>query len=123
VGDAGQARHTPGKARIFDLAPTILHLCGVAVPGDMDDQVLTRAFTPSLHCLPGGRDQGSLQVEQETLEDEAYEEVIAERLRGLGISESDMEPSVPGEATQHPARDRRWQPTFRALRHRNFRLF
>ena len=34
-----------------------------------------------------------------------------------------MEPSVPGEATQHPTRDRRWQPTFRALRHRNFRLF
>jgi len=71
--------------RIVDLAPTILHLCGVAVPGDMDGQVLTRAFTPeSALACQAVESQGSLQVEQETLEDGAYEEVIAERLRGLG---------------------------------------
>lgn len=71
--------------RIVDLAPTVLRLFDVAVPGDMDGHALNDAFVPtSVVVSQPGTTQESIEVKRDTLEDEDYEEVIAERLRGLG---------------------------------------
>jgi predicted AlkP superfamily phosphohydrolase/phosphomutase len=73
-------------AQIVDMAPTILHLLGLAVPRDMDGRVLTEAF-----------DQGFLATRPVEYSDEAAipgpvgrglseeeAEQVTERLRGLG---------------------------------------
>jgi predicted AlkP superfamily phosphohydrolase/phosphomutase len=78
---------TTTGARIIDLAPTILHLLGVAAPPDMDGRVLsdilTDDFTPDLAVpsagIPVGHESGSNGTY--SAEDE---EKIAERLQSLG---------------------------------------
>jgi predicted AlkP superfamily phosphohydrolase/phosphomutase len=75
-------------ARLYDLAPTILHLMGEPIPADMDGRVLAEALqpeysrfqvsavqhrTPGVSFVPAGTDLSD--------EDEA---LVAERLRGLG---------------------------------------
>ena len=78
-------------ARLEDLAPTILHLMGLAVPADMDGRVLSEALSRDLmegvqvtSELPqdagGGTDGGGSTV-WESPEDE---EAILNRLRGIG---------------------------------------
>jgi predicted AlkP superfamily phosphohydrolase/phosphomutase len=75
------------NASIIDLAPTFLHLMGLAIPEDMDGEVLFDlfkkdseihereiAFTPPVDT--GDIEAVNLSVEQE--------ELIRERLRGLG---------------------------------------
>ena len=78
-------------ASLYDLAPTILHLMGQPVPQDMDGRVLTDALQPEyahvmeqaaasrLYSVPvgaGAAPDGELSDEDE--------EIIVERLRGLG---------------------------------------
>jgi predicted AlkP superfamily phosphohydrolase/phosphomutase len=67
---------------LIDLAPTILHTLGLAVPPDMDGRVLTELFTDSRKVEIGGS-----AVQDETrssgYSDEEEEEVV-ERLRDLG---------------------------------------
>ena len=42
----------PENANLLDIAPTILHLLGVPIPGDMDGRVLTEILEPSLAAVP-----------------------------------------------------------------------
>lgn len=76
------------KARIIDLAPTILHLFDLPVPHDMDGWVLTEAFeevaTPVRHHFQKGEAQES--EDHSTERDYSIEEkqAIAKRLRDLG---------------------------------------
>lgn len=71
-------------ARLVDLAPTILHLCGVAVPDDMDGKVLEQA----LEAEPGARVpvlQGSLSMNGTGGDlEEDYDQAVRSRLEGLG---------------------------------------
>ena len=76
-----QAGQLP-EASILDLAPTLLHLLGEAVPREMDGRVLTEALsdhTPVRFADDKGED---VVAEQGFGTDEATQ--IEERLRGLG---------------------------------------
>ncbi|GAC1471283.1 MAG: alkaline phosphatase family protein [Isosphaeraceae bacterium] len=46
------ARFAPEGATLLDIAPTVLQILGVPVPGDMDGRVLTEVLDPSLASLP-----------------------------------------------------------------------
>jgi predicted AlkP superfamily phosphohydrolase/phosphomutase len=77
-------------AQILDLAPTILHLMGEAVPADMDGQVLMEALKPEFRVARLDRapefaepDSSPDEVEDGGLSAED-EELVSERLRGLG---------------------------------------
>jgi predicted AlkP superfamily phosphohydrolase/phosphomutase len=80
------------KARIIDLAPTILHLLGVPVPDNLDgrvlEEILNRQFRDS-HPVQYTRERG--QVKESREDDEIYsaEETarLKERLRGIGYLE------------------------------------
>ena len=76
-----QAGQLP-EASILDLAPTLLHLLGEAVPREMDGRVLTEALSD--HTLVRFADDEGEDVvaEQGFGTDEATQ--IEERLRGLG---------------------------------------
>ena len=47
-GPAFRTGATPRDAELLDIAPTVLHLLGVPVPGDMDGRVLAELLDPSL---------------------------------------------------------------------------
>jgi len=78
-------------ARIMDIAPTILYICGVPIPDDMDGKVLTEIFTEEYnkakklrfksHSATAGGDGGEYSY---TDDEEAS---IKDRLRGLGYIE------------------------------------
>jgi len=79
--------HVFNQARLIDVAPTVLHLLGEAVPNDMDGRVLTELFTDSF--------AGTRKIEwrdaSETPTDEPLtgmtpqeEATILENLKGLG---------------------------------------
>ncbi|MCR4408063.1 MAG: hypothetical protein NUW24_14280 [Anaerolineae bacterium] len=79
--------HGDGKwACIVDLAPTLLHLMGEAVPEDMDGQVLHDIFEPAFEETHAVRYQVATAVElPEAYALSSEEEVeIEDRLRGLG---------------------------------------
>ena len=86
-GEGVRAGRVEG-ASIMDLAPTILHVMGQAVPSDMEGRVLTGALqggrgveiaSPSVHPGgPGGPGTGL---------DEDEEEAVRKRLRDLGYVE------------------------------------
>ena len=73
-------------ARILDLAPTILHLMGAAVPTDMDGHVLTDILDPTyLEANPVRYESGQedfVPMDYELSSGEEQE--IKDRLRGLG---------------------------------------
>jgi predicted AlkP superfamily phosphohydrolase/phosphomutase len=69
-------------ARIMDLAPTILHLMGLAVPDDMDGRVLTSALSLTrpvtyVRTMEEAQGPGAALSGEETAE-------VEERLRSLG---------------------------------------
>ncbi|NPV07585.1 MAG: hypothetical protein HPY83_06435 [Anaerolineae bacterium] len=85
AGEGIRAGHRLEGARIVDLAPTLLHLAGVAVPEDMDGQVLQGALEAGsapaerpVYRQPPLRGRGAPET------DEEYEEIVGSRLRDLG---------------------------------------
>jgi hypothetical protein len=83
----GQELH---GARIIDLAPTILSLLDVEIPGHMDGRVLDGAFqagalAPRWGAAEGGGVDGErVQPGARVQLSEEEEAEIADRLRGLG---------------------------------------
>lgn len=81
-------------ANIIDIAPTVLYLLGVPVPSDMDGQVLASVLDDAWlqahpveveHVTEGrGQDEGG---DQRRAFSDAEEEIIRERLAGLGYFE------------------------------------
>jgi arylsulfatase A-like enzyme len=47
-GPAFRTGASPRDAELLDIAPTVLHLLGIPVPGDMDGRVLAEILDPSL---------------------------------------------------------------------------
>lgn len=74
-------------ANIIDVAPTVLHLMGVPVPRDMDGQVLrdflTDEFLAENQIVYSSMDDDGPQKEI-TAYSAREEDIISERLRGLG---------------------------------------
>jgi hypothetical protein len=77
-------------AQISDLAPTILHLMGEAVPADMDGRVLAEALRPeyaevrSAEGAPSVDGEPRLPAAADTTLSDEEASLVAERLRGLG---------------------------------------
>lgn len=78
-------------ARIIDLAPTILHLLGVAIPSDLDGRVLDKIFEPSFlqnyppqYTEPPKSDDARSKGSAYSDDDAAR---VEERLRSLGYIE------------------------------------
>lgn len=76
-------------ARIIDIAPTVLYLLGLPVPGDMDGRVLEEALREEYaakHPIMSEKTDGGADRAQEVFEGYTEEEAdkIAERLRNLG---------------------------------------
>jgi arylsulfatase A-like enzyme len=85
AGPPIKASHTLSAARLIDLAPTLLYLLGVPVPGDMDGQLLWEAITeqyraehPVQYQKPASAANPAAQLSQ------SEEELLARRLRDLG---------------------------------------
>ncbi len=78
-----QAGVTLPEADILDLAPTILHLLGEAVPQVMDGRVLAELFTKQRPVVYQGDDAESGTQSEVSFSDEEAEQV-EERLRSLG---------------------------------------
>lgn len=78
-----QAGLTLPEADILDLAPTILHLLGEAVPQVMDGRVLAELFTKQRPVVYQGDDAESGTQSEVSFSDEEAEQV-EERLRSLG---------------------------------------
>ncbi len=70
-------------ARLIDLAPTILHALGLAVPCDMDGRVLTEIFADARAVEYGGTSERSAQAATKGYSEEEEAQVI-ERLKDLG---------------------------------------
>jgi predicted AlkP superfamily phosphohydrolase/phosphomutase len=84
AGSAFEEAASISKARIIDLAPTILHILNVPVPQDMDGRVLSEALTPELRARATqiGEAASSSQAPLDFNSDEQAE--IEDRLRALG---------------------------------------
>jgi len=82
-----RSNHRIEGARLIDLAPTILHLFGAAIPVDMDGDVLTDLFEPDSAWLSEPPRRADLPIDRyrsPSRTDEDDQEIIKERLRGLG---------------------------------------
>jgi len=81
--------HQLERASILDLAPTILHAMGVAVPQDLDGRVLSEAFeASSAASRPVVHSQANIYKDsaaEPDLSDEEMDEV-QEKLRGWGYA-------------------------------------
>jgi predicted AlkP superfamily phosphohydrolase/phosphomutase len=77
-------------ARLIDMAPTILHLLGVAVPEDMDGRVLEEVFRPEFlaqHPVKAGAASGTSEGGRESGYTEEESAKVEERLQALGYIE------------------------------------
>jgi predicted AlkP superfamily phosphohydrolase/phosphomutase len=80
-------------AQIIDVAPTVLYLMGLPIPGDMDGKPLFDALDPDFvsrnppHYEQNGTPTATAPQEQETVFSEAEAEMIAKRLQSMGYIE------------------------------------
>jgi len=92
AGGPVKAGHVFSGAQIIDVAPTVLYLMGLPIPGDMDGRPLLEALDPEYVArrspeydttvatdLPAPREESPFTEEQE--------ELIAQRLQALGYME------------------------------------
>jgi arylsulfatase A-like enzyme len=73
----------------MDLAPTILHAMGVAVPRDLDGKVLHEAFQePSPAAAPVVYSDASVYKDEDSTPDLSDDEMadVQEKLRGWGYA-------------------------------------
>lgn len=78
------------KARLIDIAPTLLHLLNVPVPEDMDGKVLTSLFHPeflSQHAVRAGAASGTSEADRPSGYTEEESAKVEERLQALGYLE------------------------------------
>ncbi len=78
------------NARLIDLAPTLLHFFGVAIPADMDGRVLLEAFQPDFlaaHSVKAGAASGTSAGDRSSGYTEEESAKIEERLQALGYLE------------------------------------
>jgi len=74
------------RPNLIDIAPTVLHFLGLAVPSDMDGRVLQEIFSNS--APPAYERVDELKASQTSAEYTAQEaELIEQRLKGLGYVE------------------------------------
>ncbi len=88
TGQDIEAGATPTEATVVDVAPTVLHSMGEAVPTDTDGRVLDEIFTPdspTANRSIATTDYAQSESESST-EDEDFSDV-EDRLRGLGYVE------------------------------------
>jgi hypothetical protein len=75
------------NAHLADLAPTILHLLGVAVTDDMDGRVLTEAFNDQLAQSPVSYQPAQVGAGKRAPLSATEQADVAARLRALGYLE------------------------------------
>jgi len=78
------------NAHLIDLAPTLLHLFGVAVPEDMDGSVLVDAFRPEFlaeHPVKAGAASGTSGGDRSSGYTDEESAKVEERLQALGYLE------------------------------------
>jgi hypothetical protein len=78
------------NAHLIDLAPTLLHLFGVAVPEDMDGSVLVDAFRPEFlaeHPVKAGAASGTSGGDRSSGYTDEESAKVEERLKALGYLE------------------------------------
>jgi arylsulfatase A-like enzyme len=77
------------SAEMVDIAPTLLHILGIPIPGDMDGKVLKEAFDETyLRENPIQFDESATsrnETDYEFSKEEA--EILKKQLRGLGYLE------------------------------------
>ncbi len=79
-----------GEPQLIDVAPTMLHLLGVAVPEDMDGRVLVEAFRPEFlatHPVKAGAAAGTSESDPSSGYTEEESAKVEERLQALGYLE------------------------------------
>jgi predicted AlkP superfamily phosphohydrolase/phosphomutase len=79
----------PENANLLDVAPTVLHLLGVPVPGDMDGRVLTEILDPAFAPVPAAVSNGAgatpgAEEPVTVAYTEEEDEAIQQRLADLG---------------------------------------
>jgi predicted AlkP superfamily phosphohydrolase/phosphomutase len=84
-GPGIKSDHKIQKAKISDIAPTILHLFGISIPEDMDGRILDEIFTKDIEF----RERETLKLPGDSKVtnfcfDEVDKALIEERLRKLG---------------------------------------
>lgn len=77
------------NARVEDVAPTLLHLCGLPVPEDLDGRVIEEMLTGSLKVQGGAETRTRHPIEEAGEVNSA----TIERLRGLGYLADDSSAS------------------------------
>jgi len=83
-GEAFAKGHSISKARIIDLAPTILHILNVPVPEDMDGRVLIDALAPELRSRSTQIGAAAYSTQTQVDFSEAEQAEVEDRLRALG---------------------------------------
>ncbi len=87
-GPAFRAGATPEGANLLDIAPTVLHLLGVPVPGDMDGRILTEILDPAYLPVDGSPSSSPADSQEAAPVPVAYSEEedaeIQQRLADLG---------------------------------------
>jgi predicted AlkP superfamily phosphohydrolase/phosphomutase len=84
-GDCVKQPNSDFSPQLIDLAPTILHILGLAVPSDMDGKVLEEILTATPPVEYEEVDNSLVHVAQKY--DRTDSDIIEQRLKGLGYLE------------------------------------